>query len=165
MSVPRAAVGLAIVAALAACGSSHRTAATVGHRTTAPPTLGSVRSFLTSHDNLVWHRLPKRGALPIDARHAEAVVLRRSRKGSAREGISATLVRATDTVYCTTVPYGQCRRIIEDRPVWIVLVPNQQVPIVYPRGKSGPLSYWATMATLVDARSGTYLEAAAVPQD
>ena len=145
MSVTRVAAVFVIAAALSACGSGHPATEPLGHRTTTPPTLSSVRSYLRNSASIVFSRLPKQAGMPVDARRAEAVALHLKRNAPAAKGVSATLVR------------------VGNEPVWIVLVPNQQVPITYPYGKSGPPSYWATTATLVDARTGKYLEAAEVP--
>lgn len=163
MNLPRVAAVPLILASLTACGSGHRAAAPLGHRTAQPPTLNSVRSYLGNCASLVFQRLRKQAGVQVDAHRAETVALHLNKRAPAPKGVSATLVRATDSTYCTTVPYGHCRLIIDNRPVWLVLAPNQQVPIMYPMGKSGPPSYWATMATLVDARTGKYIEAAAVP--
>jgi hypothetical protein len=164
MSVVRvAAVLLLITVSLAACGSTHRTAAPSGHRTTAPPTLHSVRAYLAGSASLSLQRLPKSAAVPVDAQRAEDVVLDRMGKKLAPKNVSATLVRATDSGWCNEQPDGACRKVIKNRHVWIVLVSTRQVTVIYPYGKTGPPSYWATVATLVDARSGKYLMAAAIP--
>jgi hypothetical protein len=78
-------------------------------------------------------------------------------------GITATLVDATDSGGDATVASDGTRTpLISNRAAWLVLIPNQQVPIMYPPGKSGPSSYTATAALLIDASSGDFLLGAAL---
>lgn len=49
--------------------------------------------------------------------------------------------------------------LISARPSWLVLIPDQQVPLLGPTTTG---SYTAAMAVLVDARTGRRLEADAL---
>ena len=70
------------------------------------------------------------------------------------------LVKATDTAYGKERPDGTVDLIVSNRAVWLVLVPDQNVPI---HGRQGPpFTYSATLAVLIDANSGDFLKAAAL---
>lgn len=138
--------------ALAGCAGSG------SHSSLAPPvTFRSAQTVLSGRFSLVVSRLPDSTPVGVTKQQAENAALGKTKAA----GVTATLVRATDTAYAKVVA-GTPTLLISDRTVWLVLIPGQQVPIIYPQGKSGPAAYAATMAVLIDAKTGHYLEAAAL---
>jgi hypothetical protein len=105
--------------------------------------------------------LPDSTSVALTMDQAEAIVMRRYR--SAPPGVTATLVTATDSQYATVAPTGERTLVISNRAAWLVLVPGQQTPIIYPYGKTGPYSYATTSAVLIDANTGAVLIEAALP--
>ena len=74
------------------------------------------------------------------------------------QGVTAFLVGATDTER-TKVVAAKRKPLISARSSWLVLIPDQQVPLL---GQTTTGSYTAAMAVLVDARTGRRLEADAL---
>jgi hypothetical protein len=143
----------ATVLIAAACGSSSKPRAT-------PPSLRAVQPYLAKYDYLHLRSLPPSATVRIGRRQAEKIASGKGWGAPRMPGVSATLARVTDTGYCRLV-HGKCRLLIRNRAMWIVLVPNQTVPVMGRR--TGPISYAATMAVLIDANSGKYINASAIP--
>jgi hypothetical protein len=116
-----------------------------------PLTFKSAQAKLSRGYHLIVRRLSNSTTVEVTKQRAEAVALG---KGKAA-GVTAFLVSATDRGR-TKVVAGKRKLLISDRPTWLVLIPDQQVPLLGPN-TSG--SYKATEAALVDARTGRWLEA------
>jgi hypothetical protein len=119
-----------------------------------PLTFKSAQAKLSRGFHLVVRRLPNSTNVEVTKKRAEAVALGKAKA----TGVTATLVRATDTARAKVVA-GTRKLLISDRTAWLVLIPDQQVPLLGPN-TSG--SYKATMAVLVDAQTGRFLEADAL---
>ena len=78
----------------------------------------------------------------------------------------ATLVTVTDTHYVSHAhPGAPGVPVLSNRPAWLVLITNFNVPIVRPYkpgAPAGPGSYTATLAVFIDAHTGEFLEAASL---
>ena len=99
--------------------------------------------------------------IAVTRRQAEKVAIQRS-DGSAATNIDSMLVGATATAYGKERADGTLDLIISNRALWLVLVPDQQVPV---RGPGGPpFTYSATLAVLIDANSGAFLTSAALAE-
>lgn len=138
--------------ALAGCagGSSHPSVA-------RPVTFKSAQTRLSGQFNVVVSQLPDSTPVKVTKQQARDAALGKARA----TGVTATLVKATNTAYSNVVA-GRRKLLISDRTAWLVLIPGQHVPIIYPYGKTGPATYKATMAVLIDAKTGQRLEAAAL---
>jgi hypothetical protein len=106
--------------------------------------------------------VPSSTPVAISEQQAEDTALNHFGQGTAPIGVTASLVRATDTEYANAAADGTRTPLIPNRTAWLVLIPDRQVPIFAPAGKSDESTYTATMAVLIDANSGDYLEAAAL---
>jgi membrane associated rhomboid family serine protease len=126
----------------------------------------AAKTGLASEYHIRVNALPGSTPVGVAAGRAETVALKHtpgSPAGSIPAGVTATLVDATYAGgYARVAANGTRTPLVLNRPAWLVLIPNQQVPIFYPNGKSGPPSYTATMAALVDANSGHFILAATV---
>jgi hypothetical protein len=124
-------------------------------------TFGAAQTALASEGfHIVVTPLPRSTPVAVTKQRARNTALRHADAAAADGAVTATLVRATD--YDRVATGGTRKLVIANRPAWLVLAPGQQVPIIYPMGKSGPASYAATLAELVDANSGALLETAAL---
>ena len=149
--VKRAAlVPLAATVLLAAgCGSSSKPTSNL------PSALRPYVPYLEKYDHLHMRSLPGSMTVRVGRRQAETVARARG-----IPGVSASLVRGTLGGYCR-LEHGTCRLLVRDRALWIGLVPGQSVS---PQGP-GKSPYGGTMAVLVDANSGRYIMAAAIPDE
>ena len=152
--------------ALAGCaGSGPRSSRIVpaSDRTAALPFPAAQAELASNRFNITVTALPDSTAVPVSAQQAEDTALHHPvASAKTPPGVTATLVTATDADYATVAADGTRTPLISNRTVWLVLIPNRQVPIIYPIGKSGPPSYPATLADLVDANSGKLLMGAAL---
>jgi hypothetical protein len=98
-------------------------------------------------------------AVAVSEADAKAAALTRFGQSPATS-VDAFQVTATDTEYSRTLSDGTQRLIISDRAVWVVLIPNMQIPLTELPGHSGPEFYTATLAVFSDAQTGDYLLAA-----
>jgi hypothetical protein len=107
---------------------------------------------------------PLPGSTPaaVTKQQARNTALRHANAAAASGAVTATLVSATDYGQAHVATDGTRKLVISNRTAWLVLAPGQQVPIIYPMGKSGPATYAATLALLIDANSGALLETAAL---
>jgi hypothetical protein len=153
--------------ALAGCaGSGPRSSPVVpaSVRTAALPVPAAQAELASKRFNITVTALPDSTAVPVSKKQAEDTALHHP-VGSPRTplGVTATLVSATDSDFAKVATDGTRTPLISDRTVWLVLIPGQRVPIIYPMGKSGPpFSYAATLADLVDANRGKLLLGAAL---
>lgn len=149
-------VGVAIAVGIAMAVSRSQSAGA------ASTPFGAVQSYLAENDYIQAAAGPAAGTVSTSAQQAEDTAL--ARFGTpGMSGVTSTLVSATNTAYCKPQADGTCTPVISNEPVWIVLVPNQQVPIYGSASPAQSGSYTATIAVLVDALTGRYLEAAAIP--
>ena len=122
----------------------------------------SFRAAQTALASAAWHiavtPVPGSTRVAVSRQQAEDTALRHANAAAAKGAVTATLVRATERAH--VAPDGTRTFVISNRTVWLVLAPGQQVPIIYPMGKSGPATYAATSAELIDANSGAVLEIA-----
>ena len=106
--------------------------------------------------------LPGSTPVAVTEQRARSIALRHANGAAANGAVSAALVSATDYVRAHVAADGTRKLVISNRTAWLVLAPGQHVPIIYPMGKSGPATYAATLAELIDANSGALLETAAL---
>ena len=124
-----------------------------------PLTLEKARAQLSSGHGIEIRVLPTGTKLGV--RQSAAVTTALEHFGlSPSADVSAFAVAATATNYGDVQPDGTLKLRISDRPVWLVLIPNMEIPQSGPRGRPNPPSYTATLAVLVDATTGDYLMAA-----
>jgi hypothetical protein len=122
----------------------------------------AAQSSLASDHNIDVQPLPASLAVAVSQQQAEDVALRQFGV-AAGTSVNAMLVSATANAYAEVMPNGTRTLLVSNRAVWLVLIPNQQVPIHYPRGRTGPpFSYTATLAVFIDANSGDYVMAPAL---
>jgi hypothetical protein len=126
-----------------------------------PAPFQPAQTALADQFNVQVSPLPTSTRVAVSEQRAEQTVLKRYAKPPT--GVTATLVSTTDSDYATSAPTGGLTPVISNRAAWLVLVPGQQAPIIYPMGKSGPLSYGTTSAVLIDANTGSFLLEAELP--
>lgn len=74
--------------------------------------------------------------------------------------VSALGVTDTDTHYARVQANGDRTLLISGRKVWLVLIPNQRIPVL--RGSAVQGYFNATIAVFVDADTGEYLKAVSI---
>lgn len=124
--------------------------------------LDAAQSFLSQYDHTQFNLLPASTPVAVSAQQAETVAFQQQ-WGAPGMSVSATLVNATVDGYCNEQADGTCAPIISNRPVWIVMIPNEQVPVPGGPDHAGSDSITGTVAVLVDANTGAYLMADVVP--
>ena len=126
-----------------------------------PLTLDAAKAKLSSGHGIDIRVLPT--GTDLDVRQSAAVTTALERSGqSPAADVSAFAVAATARNYGDPLPDGTLQLRISDRRVWLVLIPNVEIPRSGPRGRPHPHFYSATLAVLVDASTGEYLMAATV---
>ena len=124
--------------------------------------LAAAQPYLSEYDHTQYTVLPVTTAVATTQLAAEAVALNQfGYPNTAVSSVSATLVSATVDGYCNEQADGTCPNIISNRPVWIVILPNQQVPLSSAPGHAASIT--GSIAVLVDANSGAYLMADVIP--
>jgi hypothetical protein len=126
-----------------------------------PPALKAVQAQLSSGHGIEICVLPADAHLAVSQSAAVAIALERFGQSSSAD-VGAFAVAATATNYGDVQADGTLKLRISDRPVWLVLIPNMEIPQSGPRGRPYPPFYTATLAVLVDANTGDYLMAATV---
>jgi hypothetical protein len=75
------------------------------------------------------------------------------------------LVRFTDPTFGpVATDQGPVAPLYVDRLAWLVVIHDAAQPILGPRSGGQPRTYRATLAVFVDANTGDYLEAVALPE-
>jgi hypothetical protein len=118
---------------------------------------------LARDHNIDAEPLPASVEVAVSQQQAIDVALRQF-PGSTSTNIDAMLVSATDPAYGEEQADGTLRLLISERAVWLVLLPDHQIPIWGSHGgkKGPPFWYLATLAVLIDADSGEFLKAPAL---
>jgi hypothetical protein len=127
-----------------------------------PAPFQAAQSTLDSQFHIHVNPLDSTAQVALSEQQAEHAAV--AHYQSAPTGVTATLVSATDDYYQTSASDGTLTRVISNQAAWLVLVPGQQAPIFYPKGKSGPASYSVTSAVLVDANTGAVLIEVELPR-
>lgn len=128
-----------------------------------PAPFNAVQSELSSRFRIEVTALSAETATSVTESDAESDALSEFGVASTQRGVVATLVSATDSSFAQTQSDGRSVPVLSNRPVWLVLIPDVQVPITCPPGRQCASSYTATQAVLIDAHTGAFLEAAAIP--
>ena len=126
-----------------------------------PAPFQPAQTALSDQYNIDVSPLPDSTQTPVSEQEAQQIAL--GPHQSMVPGVTATLVDATDAGGDDLDTGGTRTPLISNRTAWLVLIPGQHVPIIYPYGKTGPWSYSATVAVLIDASDGTILIGAALP--
>jgi hypothetical protein len=134
-------------------GSSHASANHI-----PPLSFEAAQSALAGGHNIHVRRLPASVAVTISQQQAEATALNWAGETST-PGVTSFAVTAHKGKHPKPPTDGRAP-LIPNGPVWLVLIPNHQIPNRGP-GPGPHDIYRATLAVLIDVSTGDYIMAAA----
>lgn len=121
-----------------------------------PSALVGAEAELSSVDDIHLTSLPAGTTPHISQAAAEATALREFGL-PLTTSVSAYAVSDTDNAWGTPQSDGTMQLKISNRPVWVVLIPNQTVQANLGSGQGTAPSETATLAVFVDANTGDFL--------